>query len=144
MMRLFCILLTLLFSLSGPAMGEYSDFGRWSNAANTAGALGRQGEAAIHAATGFSKNTQSFVVNGRTRIPDFVTTRGPSGSPTGLIEAKNVQYQSLTGQLRDYRDLVGSGGRVDVALPPGSRVSGPLQQAFDNQKNPLFRMDLPR
>jgi hypothetical protein len=34
MTRLFCILLTLLFSLSGSAMGEYSDFGRWSNAAN--------------------------------------------------------------------------------------------------------------
>ena len=33
MTRMFCILLTLLFSLSGPAMGEYSDFGRWSNAA---------------------------------------------------------------------------------------------------------------
>ena len=27
------MLLTLLFSLSGSAMGEYSDFGRWSNAA---------------------------------------------------------------------------------------------------------------
>jgi RHS repeat-associated protein len=37
MMRLFCLLLTLLFSLSGPAMGMNSDFGRWSNAARTAG-----------------------------------------------------------------------------------------------------------
>jgi hypothetical protein len=36
MTRLICILLTLLISLSGPAMGEYSDFGRWSNAANSA------------------------------------------------------------------------------------------------------------
>jgi hypothetical protein len=35
MTRLICILLTLLFSLSGAAMGEYSDFGRWSNAANS-------------------------------------------------------------------------------------------------------------
>ena len=35
MTRLLCVLLTLLFSLSGPAMGEYSDFGRWSNAAKT-------------------------------------------------------------------------------------------------------------
>jgi len=34
MTRLFCILLTLLVSLSGPAMGEYSDYGRWSNAIN--------------------------------------------------------------------------------------------------------------
>ena len=37
MMRLFCILLTLLFSLSGSAMVENSDFSRWSNAANTGG-----------------------------------------------------------------------------------------------------------
>jgi len=29
------MLLVLLYSLSGPAMGEYSDFGRWSNAART-------------------------------------------------------------------------------------------------------------
>ena len=36
MTRLFCILLTLLFSLSGPAMGEHCDFACWSNAANSA------------------------------------------------------------------------------------------------------------
>lgn len=144
MTKLLFLLLTLLFSLSGPAIGEFSDFGHWSNAANSAGQLGREGEAAIAQATGLAKNTESFVVNGNTRIPDFVTARGPSGSPTGLIEAKNVQYQSLTSQLRDYRDLVGPGGRVDVALPPGSRVSGPLQRSFDDLDNPLFRMDLPR
>ena len=33
MTRLFLLLLTLLFSLSDPAMGEHNDFGRWSNAA---------------------------------------------------------------------------------------------------------------
>jgi filamentous hemagglutinin len=36
MNQLLICLLTLLFSLSGPAVGEYSDFGCWSNAANTA------------------------------------------------------------------------------------------------------------
>lgn len=35
MTRLLLLLLTLLFSLSGPAMGRDSDFGRWSNAAKT-------------------------------------------------------------------------------------------------------------
>ena len=35
MTRLICILLTLLFSLSGPALGRCSDFGCWSNAAKT-------------------------------------------------------------------------------------------------------------
>ena len=35
MTRLICILLTLLFSLSGPAIGVYSDFRHFSNAAKT-------------------------------------------------------------------------------------------------------------
>ena len=35
MTRLLCVLLTLLFSLSGPAMGEFSDFCRSSLAAKT-------------------------------------------------------------------------------------------------------------
>lgn len=30
---MLCILLTLLFSLSGPALGEHGDFGCWSSAA---------------------------------------------------------------------------------------------------------------
>jgi len=112
-------------------------------APKTAGQLGREGEAAIEATTGLSKNTESFMVNGRTRIPDFITARDSAGFPTSLIESKNVQYQSLTLQLRDYADLVGSGGRVDIALPQGARVSTPLQNAFDNPNNPLFRIDLP-
>jgi hypothetical protein len=37
MTRLLCLLLTLLFSLSGPALGENGDLGRWSNAANSVG-----------------------------------------------------------------------------------------------------------
>jgi hypothetical protein len=36
MTRLLRVLLTLLFLLSGPAMGQYSDFECWSNAANNA------------------------------------------------------------------------------------------------------------
>jgi hypothetical protein len=43
MTRLFLVLLTLLFSMSGPALGEYSDFGHWSNAANGGGATWNNG-----------------------------------------------------------------------------------------------------
>ena len=114
-----------------------------SIAGKSSGQLGREGEAAIHAATGLPKNTESFWVNGRNRIPDFITARNAAGRPTGLIESKNVKYQSLTRQLRDYSDLVGKGGRVNVALPRGARVSKRLQEAFDDADNPLFRMDLP-
>jgi hypothetical protein len=41
MTRLFCILLTLLFPLSGAAIGENSEFCRWSNA-NTGGRAGTE------------------------------------------------------------------------------------------------------
>ena len=37
MTRLICVLLTLLFSVSGPARGGHGDIGRWSNAANNGG-----------------------------------------------------------------------------------------------------------
>ncbi len=106
--------------------------------------LGQAGEAAIENATGLTKNTTTYTVNGRGRIPDFVRQTDAAGNPISIIESKNVQYQSLTRQLRDNVDLVGPGGRVDVALPPGARVSRPLQRAFDDPDNPLFRMDLPQ
>ena len=63
-------------------------------------------------------------------------------NPLHVVEVKNVQSQSLTRQLRDDVDLVGPGGRVDVMLPSGARVTGPLQRAFDNPLNPLNRVDL--
>jgi hypothetical protein len=95
--------------------------------------------------TGGAKNTESFVVNGRTRIPDQVLSQNVlTRNPSHIVEVKNVQSQSLTRQLRDYADLVGPGGRVDVALPPGARVTRPLQRAFDDPFNPLFRFDLTR
>jgi Restriction endonuclease fold toxin 7 len=143
MTNILICLLTLLFSMSSPAMERNADFWRSSLAAKIAGQLGQEGEAAVQTTTGLSKNTDSFIVNGRSRIPDFVVARDPdTGLPTQLIESKNVQYQSLTRQLRDYSDLVGTGGRVDVALPSSARVSGPLQRAFENPNNPLFRMKM--
>jgi len=75
MTRLFLMLLTLLFSLSGPAIGGYSDFGRSSVAAKTAGQLGQEGEAAIQAAAGLSKNTESFIVN-KTKGQVFCSFKG--------------------------------------------------------------------
>ncbi len=130
--------------VASPASGGGGDDGD-GDGPKSSGQLGREGEGAIRDATGLDKNTDSFIVNGRTRIPDFIAARDPvTGLPTRVIEVKNVKSQSLTRQLRDYADLVGKGGRVDVALPPGARVSGPLQRAFDNPNNPLFRMDLPQ
>jgi len=104
--------------------------------------VGQAGEAVTAKMYG-ARNTESFLVNGRNRIPDHVLAQDiNTRMPTSIVEAKNVQYQSLTQQLRDYVGLVGRGGRVDVALPPGARVSGPLQRAFNNPRNPLNRIDL--
>jgi hypothetical protein len=111
--------------------------------AKGAGQLGREGEAIATAITGAGKNTESWVVNGRVRTPDQVLAQDIiTRNPVHIVEVKNVKYQSLTRQLRDYRDLVGPGGRVDVALPPGARVSRSLQKAFDDPRNPLNRIDL--
>lgn len=104
---------------------------------------GQRGEHAIEAATGLTKNTEAFVVNGSKRVPEFVVAKDSvSGLPTHIIESKNVTSQALTKQLRDLRDLVGPGGRAEVALPRGARVTGPLQDAFNNSEDPLFRTDL--
>lgn len=114
-----------------------------STAAKSAGQLGREGEALASQITGVGKNTESFLVNGRTRIPDQVISQDMvTRNPLHVVEVKNVQSQSLTRQLRDNVDLVGPGGRVDVMLPSGARVTGPLQRAFDNPLNPLNRVDL--
>jgi RHS repeat-associated protein len=111
--------------------------------AKSAGQLGREGEALASGITGAGKNTESWVVNGRLRTPDQVLSQNiVTRNPAHIVEVKNVKYQSLTRQLRDYRDLVGPGGRVDIALPPGARVSRSLQKAFDDPRNPLKRMDL--
>lgn len=109
----------------------------------SAGQIGREGEVLASQITGATKNTESWVVNGRTRIPDQVLAQDiATRNPLDIVEVKNVQYQAFTRQLRDYADLVGPGGGVNVLLPPEARVSGPLQRAFDNPFSPLNRMDL--
>jgi len=63
-----------------------------------------------------------------------------AGNPTHLTEVKNVKSQSFTRQLKDNVELVGGiggGGRVDVFLRRGTRVSKPLQEAHDNPLSPI-------
>lgn len=137
-----CLKTPLLGLLLVALVGNVA-IGGFLDAPKSAGQLGREGEAIASQITGAAKNTESWVVNGRVRIPDQVLAQDiVTRNPTIITEVKNVQYQSLTRQLRDYADLVGPGGRVDVALPPGARVSGPLQRAFNDPLNPLNRIDL--
>ncbi len=143
------------YFVGSPAWG----FSAWSHNANytpgqgsadaparvSPGQLGREGEALASEISGAGKNTQSFVVNGRTRIPDQVLAQDiATRQPTIIGEVKNVQRQALTRQLRDDIDLVGPGGRVDVYLPPGAQCTRPLLKAFADPRNPLNRVPLVR
>lgn len=133
-----------------PFAGDFADAAKLARlgekgagAAKSVGQIGREGEAIASDITGVGKNTEKFAVNGRNRIPDQVYAQDvTTHNPTALGEVKNVKYQALTRQLQDDVDLVGEGGTVDVFLPPGARVSKPLQKAFEDENNPLNRVDL--
>jgi len=76
----------------------------------------------------------------------------PAADCSPLKRPHNWRYVQVAGsaldarlpthRIRDLRDLVGRGGRVEVALPPNARVTGPLQKAFDDPADPLIRTDL--
>ena len=109
----------------------------------SAGQKMREGEALGTELTGVVQNHEIFAINGRYRKPDQIIAQDrTTHQPIHIAEIKNVKKQSLTQQLRDYEALVGSTGRVDVYLPPNAKVTGPLQQKFDNKRNPLNRVDL--
>jgi RHS repeat-associated protein len=129
--------------MAGAGQGAYRMVSGASNAGVTPHELGVNGENSASATSGACKNTQSFPVNGRNRIPDQVLASDvATRRPVHVAEVKNVQYQALTQQLRDDVSLVGKDGRVDVYLPPGATVSVPLQKAFGDPDNPLNRVPL--
>jgi len=63
MTRLTLFMLTLLFSLSGPAMGKYSDFGRSSLAAKTTPEVYRRGSATDNNLTTRPQDTRGLSTN---------------------------------------------------------------------------------
>ncbi len=105
---------------------------------------GQAGERAMSQTLGGqAKNTTSFSVNGRARIPDFAGPINPkTGKPMGVGEAKNVKYQSFTQQLKDYATLADAGCPVKIGLPKSAKVSRTLLEAFNNPTNPLIRVDI--
>lgn len=59
-------------------------------AAKTAGQLGREGEALASQITGAAKNTESWIINGRARIPDQVLAQDIlTRNPSHITEVKN-------------------------------------------------------
>jgi hypothetical protein len=111
MTRLFLLLLTLLFSLSGPAMGEYSDFWRSSNAAKAGGALPADIASTFRGGNYGSRVLQSdveaFRFSGGIAAPQgrFLTT---SQTVTGIanpgeaISALNLPSGATATQLNNF------------------------------------------
>ncbi|MFD2457210.1 polymorphic toxin-type HINT domain-containing protein, partial [Amycolatopsis samaneae] len=95
--------------------------------------LGQAGEAAVAKATGRSHYSGPAIrVNGRDRLPDFYDRANPF-----IGEAKNVAYQYLSTQLKDYMDLAGQLGVklvLYVRAGGGTRLSKPLEDLRNQGK----------
>jgi len=114
MTRLFLLLLTLLFSLSGPAMGEYSDFERSSLAAKTIEIVAQNGTKI----TGFTKHGIDRVVG------DGAKRAGVK--PEALLDAlKNPKKvtSGIDSQGRPYQVFKGQDARVVVNPKTGQLIS---------------------
>lgn len=87
--------------------------------------LGLAGETAVRAVHAIGPRGL-FIVNGRLRISD-----GLNVATRTLSEVKNVKYQGLTTQLRDYSQYAMQNGlRFDLYMRPGATLSGPLQASI--------------
>jgi Restriction endonuclease fold toxin 7 len=94
--------------------------------------LGQQGEDAVRAVEEIGDKTPFLGASGQNRIADGMTT-------STITEVKNVAYQGLTSQIRDYIAFARSGDvplRFELWVRPngGTRISGPLQEAIDNRQ----------
>ena len=94
MTRLFLLPLTLLFSLSGAAMGEYSDFARSSNAARVIpNPGGKLGDAVTR------QTTQNVIRDAQTRgFTDIQTEvlfrQGPLGTKNRFVDVIGTNPQT--------------------------------------------------
>jgi RHS repeat-associated protein len=127
--RVLDILSMILITATTAGLGDVAVAGEIVEeaavAAKSAGALGREGEAAVRAAYNIGEKI-TIQVAGRTRIPDGLTS-------TVLSEVKNVQSLSYTQQLRDFASYASQNGlRYDLYVRPTTKLSGPLAQEVAN------------
>ncbi|HET6889848.1 MAG TPA: putative toxin, partial [Pyrinomonadaceae bacterium] len=121
--------------LVGDAFAAAAKGAKLAKGAKTAGQLGKEGEAAVRGAHEIGEKAK-LTINGRGRIPDGL-------SKDALSEVKNVEKLSFTRQLRDYSQYATDEKlRFDLYLRPTTKVSGPLQEAFD--KGLINRLDIPQ
>jgi hypothetical protein len=108
MTRVLLLLLTLLFSLSGPAMGEYNDFGRWSNAANNAAV--RQG-----------------YLNALEAIPGQINTTVP------LREQAMQAFNLRNAAKIDARAAMADGGALLYKTDPIPTIQDVVRRAYQDK-----------
>jgi len=114
MTKLFCILLTLLFSLSGSAMGKDCDFGRWSIAAKSSVSRFSQ----LREAATFLRNEAGISKTASRR--QIIESFG-ADMRVGTFEGQAYQYSGFSGSSSRYltptplRDPV-----QQLALPPNN------------------------
>lgn len=108
MTRLKLLLLTLLFSLSGPAMGEYSDFVRSSLAARTTPPIPRGRAPEIPSGqiseSGVMRQAENYLGSGYKEVPPgrYVSADGTRQFRYGAHETRNpanhhAHFESLEG-----------------------------------------------
>ena len=143
MTRLFWVLLTLLFSLSGPAMGEYSDFGRSLLAAKGGGLADdiagtfRGGRYQSHV---LQSDVEAFRFSGGVSGPAgrFLTTRQTVtgiATPQEAVQALNLPAGATAQQLNSliipkgtnifYGRVEGGGSTATQIFIENSRVLRP-------------------
>jgi hypothetical protein len=90
---------------------------------SNASELGKQGEVYAAKDLGLQHNTSKIVINGRSRVPDFID------EANGVIgESKNVAKLSYTRQLRDYVDKAKEmGTQLELYVRQDTVLSGPLK-----------------
>jgi len=105
---------------------------------SSAGRSGGSAEDSVLDRRGLSKNHERFDINGNSREPDGVAAQDiNTRKPTHIVEVKSGQDISLTEQIRDYRDLVGQDGTLDIYIRRNANVTGPVRRANADPDNPI-------
>jgi hypothetical protein len=146
MTRLFCILLMLLFSLSGPAMGRNSDFWQSSNAARTTVGAASEGPALGGALYSESKlqqlvpylNKRGVSVFETTGNARFIARADGTGTMYLPVNPTALQVKHEVSHFLDFRNMgfdaynaMGRAGREASVLQrlQGNRIWGGLNEA---------------
>ena len=99
MTRLFCILLTLLFSLSGSAIGANRDFGCLSIVANSGRLAGSGPAAGVLEVSPLVKSTKAFQNYNPSSSVEFVFDAGSNRFVVGRAAGAGSPHQNLAGTI---------------------------------------------